>query len=65
VGDLTKPLPHVVTGLIKKRREIAGRIEALQAQMRQALCDLDHVEASIRLFKPDIDRRPPRPSRAK
>ncbi|MGH6888444.1 MAG: hypothetical protein ACREHF_04495 [Rhizomicrobium sp.] len=55
MGDLTKPLPHVVTGLIEKRREIAGRIEDLQRQMRQAVCDLDHVEASIRLFKPDID----------
>src|SRR5207302_1888957 len=55
MGDLTKPLPHVVTGLIEKRREIAGRIEDLQRQMREAVCDLDHVEASIRLFKPDID----------
>jgi hypothetical protein len=55
MSDLTKPLPHVVTGLIEKRREIAGQIEALQARMRQAVADLDHVEAAIRLFKPDID----------
>ena len=55
MSDLTKPLPHVVTGLIEKRREIAGKIEALQRQLREAVCDLDHVEASIRLFKPDID----------
>ena len=27
--DLTKPLPRVVTGLIEKRREFAGRIEGL------------------------------------
>ena len=55
MGDLTKPLPHVVTGLIEKRREIAGQIEDLQRQMKEAVCNLDHVEAAIRLFKPDID----------
>lgn len=50
-----KALPHVVTGLIQKRREIAGKIEDLQRQMKEAVVDLDHVEASIRIFKPDID----------
>ena len=55
MGDLTKPLPHVVTGLIEKRREIAGRIEGLQAQMRQAVADLDHIEAALRIMKPDLD----------
>ena len=55
MGDLTKPLPHVVTGLIEKRREIAGRIEHLQAQLRQAVADLDHIEAALRIVKPDLD----------
>lgn len=55
MSDPTKPLPHAVTGLIEKRREIAGQIEDLQRQMREAVCNLDHVEAAIRLFKPDID----------
>jgi hypothetical protein len=55
MGDLTKPLPHVVTGLIEKRREIAGRIESLQGQMRQAVADLDHIEAALRIVKPDLD----------
>jgi hypothetical protein len=55
MGDLTKPLPHVVTGLIEKRREIAGRIESLQSQMRQAVADLDHIEAALRIVKPDLD----------
>jgi hypothetical protein len=50
-----KALPHVVTGLITKRREIAGQIEDLQRRMKQAVADLDHVEASLRIFKPDID----------
>jgi len=50
-----KALPHVVTGLIAKRAEIAGQIEHLQARLRQSVIDLDHVEASLRLFAPDID----------
>jgi hypothetical protein len=49
------PLPHVVTGLISKRAELAGRIEHLQGQLRQAVIDLDHVEAALRLFDPDVD----------
>jgi hypothetical protein len=50
-----KALPHVVTGLIAKRREIAGQIEHLQANLRQATIDLDHVEAALRLFDPEVD----------
>jgi hypothetical protein len=50
-----KALPHVVTGLIAKRQEIAGQIEFLQAKLRQATLDLDHVEASLRIFDPTID----------
>jgi hypothetical protein len=49
MSDDTKALPHVVTGLIAKRREIAGRIEDLQSQLKQAVTDLQHVEASLRL----------------
>lgn len=49
-----KALPHVVTGLIAKRQEIAGQIESLQAKLRQATIDLDHVEASLRIRLEDI-----------
>lgn len=45
----------MVTGLIAKRAELAGRIEHLQAQVRQATVELDHIEASIRIFQPGID----------
>ena len=41
--------------VIDKRREIAGRTESQQAQMRQAVADLDHVEAALRIMKPDLD----------
>src|SRR5258708_23856840 len=30
-------------------------IESLQGQIRQAVMDLDHVEAALRLFDPDVD----------
>jgi hypothetical protein len=46
---------HVVSALKEKRIQVASQIESLQAQMRQAVIDLDHVEASLRLFDPDVD----------
>lgn len=53
---------HVVSALKTKRMEVAGQIEALQAQLRQAVIDLDHVEAALRLFDPNVDMTalPPR-----
>jgi hypothetical protein len=57
---------HVLSGLIAKRAEIAGQIERLQLEIRQLVVALDHVDASIRLFDPDVDledvksRLPPR-----
>jgi hypothetical protein len=50
-----KALPHVVTALIAKRAELAGQIEHLQGQVRQATVALDNVESTIRLFAPEID----------
>ena len=47
--------PHVLTGLISKRREIAGQIEHLQDQLRQHVIDLDHVDAAIHIFDPSIE----------
>lgn len=63
LGDMSKAinpnpehsLPHVVTALIEKRRELAGLIEDLQNRVKQAVCDLDNVEATLRLFAPDLD----------
>lgn len=50
-----KALPHVVTALIAKRGELAGRIEHLQEELRQAVVDLDNVEATLRIFAPDLE----------
>jgi len=46
---------HVVSALKEKRIAIASQIESLQGQIRQAVIALDHVEASLRLFDPDVD----------
>lgn len=46
---------HVVTALRAKRAELAGQIDALQDQLRQAMIDVDHVDSTLRMFAPDID----------
>ena len=47
--------PNLLNGLVAKRAEIAGQIEANQQQLRKLIVDLDAVEATIRVFDPDID----------
>lgn len=47
-----KPVVH---GLIKKRAEIVGRIQALHAEAARLVADLDHLDCSLRIFDPQID----------
>lgn len=46
-------MKNVLSGLLAKRAEIAGQVEGLQDQLRQALIDMDHVDCTILLFDPD------------
>ncbi|MFN3658491.1 MAG: hypothetical protein ACK4UO_14670 [Pseudolabrys sp.] len=46
---------HVLSGLLAKRSELAGKIEFAQAELRQMMIDLDSIDATIRLFNPEID----------
>tara|TARA_R110000787_G_scaffold36855_4_gene93822 strand:+ start:2520 stop:2960 length:441 start_codon:yes stop_codon:yes gene_type:complete len=46
--------PNTVSGLIRKRAELAGQMEHHQAMVRQLIIDLDHIDATLRLFQPDI-----------
>lgn len=46
---------HVVSALKDKRGELAGQIDALQDQLRQAFIDMDHIDASLRMFVPEIE----------
>ena len=45
----------VLSGLIRKRQEIAAEMDGVQARLRQLILDIDAVDATIRLFQPDID----------
>jgi len=53
---------NLVSGLIHKRGEIAAKIEDVQLVMRQLIIDLDNLDATIRLFRPDIDLEEIKPS---
>ena len=46
---------HAITALRDKRAELAGTVDALQDQLRQAFIDMDHIDASLRMFVPDIE----------
>lgn len=44
-----------IRGLIKKRAEIAGRIQALHEEAARLAAALDHIDQTLRLFDPEID----------
>jgi hypothetical protein len=44
-----------LSGLLRMRAEMAGRAEAMRAQLTGQLSALDHIDAVIRILKPDID----------
>jgi hypothetical protein len=46
---------HVISGLMRKRAELAGKIDAMQTEVRQLLIDLDAVDSTLRLYVPDIE----------
>lgn len=48
---------HVVSGLVSKRAEMAGLIEHHQKEVARLAGDLAHVDATIKLFAPEIDLR--------
>lgn len=47
--------PNTVAGLIKKRAELAALVKFHKAELRKIICDLDHIDATIRLFDPNAD----------
>lgn len=46
---------HALSALLRKRAELTGQFEHHQAVARQLLIDIDSLDATIRLFAPDID----------
>jgi hypothetical protein len=54
---------HVVSGLIEKRRELAGIIDELQRQLDQHRADLTHIDGVLRVLAADLDPETIRPKR--
>jgi hypothetical protein len=55
---------HVIGALRHKREELAGMLRQLEQQLAQQRANLAHVDATMRLFDPDIrpkDIRPKQP----
>jgi hypothetical protein len=46
---------HILSGLIRKRSELVGEIDHLTSVVQQKMIELDHLDATIRIFQPDID----------
>ena len=56
--------PHVIGALRNKRAELAGMLRQLEQQLAQQRANMAHVDATMRLFDPDIrpkDIRPKQP----
>lgn len=47
--------PNTIAGLQAKRKELVKLRAALEADVRKVTCDLDHIDATIRLFDPSAD----------
>ena len=48
---------HVVSGLVEKRSELAGQIQHHQTLIQRLAADLGPLDATIKLFAPEIDLR--------
>lgn len=52
---------YVLTGLVKRRAEIAGEVESLHLRLRQLVNDLENLDGTIRQFAPDFEVESIRP----
>ena len=46
--------PHVISALSNKRAELAGIVNQLERQLAQQQANLAHLDATMRLFDPNI-----------
>jgi hypothetical protein len=60
---MTAATDHVVSGLIEKRRELAGIIDELQRRLDQHRADLTHIDDVLRVLAADLDPATIRPKR--
>ena len=47
--------PNTISGLQAKRTELVTLRKQLMREAKKVLCDIDHIDATIRLFDPDAD----------
>jgi hypothetical protein len=60
---MTAARDHVVSGLIEKRRELAGVIDELQRRLDQHRADLTHIDGVLRVLASDLDPETIKPKR--
>lgn len=46
---------HVISGLLQKRAELAGKIEHAHRTLNDLVADLDYIDNAIRIIDPDCD----------
>ncbi|MFT4254158.1 MAG: hypothetical protein QM608_16955 [Caulobacter sp.] len=49
--------PNTIAGLLEKRAQLAGMLKFHRAELRKVTCDLDHIDATIRMFDATADIR--------
>ncbi len=54
---MTVERPNTVAGLQAKRAELVKLRDHLIANAKKVTCDIDHLDATIRLFDPDADQQ--------
>ena len=53
--ELSDPSHPVLSGLLRKRQEIAAEIETLEARLHGLVIDIDAADLTIGLFSPGLD----------
>jgi len=48
---------HVVSALVTKRSEMLGILKQHQSEIDKILCEISHIDATIKLFAPELDLR--------
>lgn len=49
--------PNTISGLKTKRTELVKLRKELMREAKKVLCDIDHIDATIRLFDPKADNK--------
>jgi len=52
---MTHERPNTISGLQAKRAELVKLHKHLIAEAKKVICDIDHIDATIRIFDPDAD----------